>query len=82
MTEKQKQIWDVLCKLDGEMVARLFTDYHGNQLLNDGFREYLQDEGYLKPDDEPECCKDCDACPINIWLTCPNAGDYSEEEEE
>jgi hypothetical protein len=54
MSEKQEQMWDILCELDGETVARLFTDYHGNQLLDDGFREFLQDEGYMEPDEDDE----------------------------
>lgn len=82
MNERQEEMWDKLCELDGETVARLFTDYHGNQLLDDGFREFLQEEGYLEPDEEPECCEDCDACPLDIWKTCPNKGDYPGEEEE
>jgi hypothetical protein len=48
MNKDQMQMWDILCELDGETVARLFTDYHGNQLLDDGFREFLQDEGYME----------------------------------
>lgn len=70
MNEKQEQMWDMLCELDGETVARLFTDYHGNQLLDDGFREFLQDEGYLELDEELEDnCEngtyDCDTCINN-----------------
>lgn len=47
MTELQKKIWDRLCELDGEEVARLFTNYYGNQLLDKGFKEFLEDEGVL-----------------------------------
>ena len=55
MNKNQEQIWDTLCELDGETVARLFLDYHGMQILDEGFREHLQDEGVLEPDeDEPE----------------------------
>ncbi len=80
--EKQDQMWGVLCELDGETVARLFTDYRGMQLLDDGFREYLQDEGYLEPDeDEPKCCEDCDDCPLEIWMYCSNRGDFPGGEE-
>jgi len=46
MTENQKAIWEVLCTLDGETVACLFTDWHGMQLLDDDFYEFLEDEGY------------------------------------
>lgn len=44
MSELQKQIWNALCKLDGEEVARLFTDYYGLQLLDEDFKEFLEDE--------------------------------------
>lgn len=82
MDEKQELMWDALCELDGETVARLFTDYHGTCLLDDGFREFLQDEGILEEDEERECCKNCDDCPLSIWDGCPNQGDYPGEEEE
>ena len=52
MTEKQEMMWDILVELDGETVAQLFTDYHGLQLLDDGFYEHLVEEGYI--DEEPE----------------------------
>lgn len=48
--DKQNLIWELLCDLDGETVARLLTDWHGMQLLDDGFYGFLIDEGYL---DEP-----------------------------
>ena len=53
MNKNQEQIWDALCELDGETVARLFLDYHGTQLFDEGFREHLQDEGVLEPDEDP-----------------------------
>lgn len=83
MRDKQNEMWDTLCELDGETVARLFTDYHGTQLLDDGFRAHLQEEGYLEPDEDgPECCEDCDACPLDIWRACPNKGDYLGDDDE
>lgn len=51
MTDKQDLMWELLCSLDGETVARLLTDWHGMQLLDNGFYGFLIDEGYL---DEPE----------------------------
>ena len=48
MTNEQTKIWNALCELDGETVARLFTDYHGNQLLDEGFQEFLIDEGVME----------------------------------
>lgn len=80
--ERQMQVWNVLCEMDGETVARLLTGWNGMQLLDDAFREYLQDEGYLEEDEEPECCEDCDGCPLEIWKQCPNQGDYTETDEE
>lgn len=47
MTELQKKIWYRLCELDGEEVARLFTNFYGNQLLSEEFKEFLEEEGVL-----------------------------------
>lgn len=47
MTELQKKIWYKLCELDGEEVARLFTNYYGNQLLSEDFKEFLEEEGVI-----------------------------------
>jgi hypothetical protein len=47
MTELQKKIWYRLCELDGEEVARLFTNFYGNQLLSEEFKEFLEDEGVM-----------------------------------
>ena len=46
MNELQGRIWDVLCNLSGEDVARAFTDFYGNQLLTESFAEHLVDDGY------------------------------------
>ena len=46
MNELQGRIWDVLCNMSGEDVARAFTNFYGNQLLTDEFAEHLVDEGY------------------------------------
>ena len=51
MDVKQMEMWEMLCSLDGETVARLLTDWHGMQLLDNGFYGFLIDEGYL---DEPK----------------------------
>lgn len=45
MTELQRKIFAILSRRGGEEVARLLTDYHGTQLLTDGFGEFLVDEG-------------------------------------
>ena len=47
MTELQKEIWYRLCELDGEEVARLFTNLYGNQLLSEEFKEWLEEEGVM-----------------------------------
>jgi hypothetical protein len=47
MTELQKKIWYRLCELDGEEVARLFTNFYGNQLLSEEFKEFLEEEGVM-----------------------------------
>ena len=47
MDEMQRKIWNALCNLDGEEVARLFTNYYGNQLLTEDFKEYLEKEGWM-----------------------------------
>lgn len=45
MTQIQRRIFAALSRLGGEEVARLLTDYHGTQLLDEGFGEFLVDEG-------------------------------------
>ena len=55
MNDMQMEMWNALCELSGEEVARLFTDYYGNQLLDDGFRAFLGEEGVMPEiDDEDE----------------------------
>ena len=51
MTQLQRRIFAVLTRLGGEEVARLLTDYHGNQLLDEDFGEFLVDEGAADRDD-------------------------------
>lgn len=72
MTERQTQMWDTLVGLDGETVARLLTDWHGLQLLDDGFYGHMVEEGYIdgpaEDEDEENNCEagtyDCDTCPL------------------
>lgn len=51
MTQIQRRIFAVLTRLGGEEVARLLTDYHGAQLLDEGFGDFLVDEGAADRDD-------------------------------
>ena len=46
MTDIQIEIWEILENLSGEEVARLFTNYYGNQLLTEEFMEFIEEEGY------------------------------------
>jgi hypothetical protein len=48
MTERQDQIWDTLVSLDSETLLRAVTDYHGMQILDAGFAEFLIDEGLME----------------------------------
>lgn len=50
MDKMQKCIYDNIIAMSGEMVANAFLDYHGLQLLNEGFYEYLVEEGYMCDD--------------------------------
>jgi hypothetical protein len=59
MTDYQEKAWNCLAGQDGETVLRLLTDYHGMQLLDEGFLEHLVDEGYLEEEEE-ERPEDCD----------------------
>lgn len=52
MTYEQAEIWYALCELDGETVARLFTNYYGNQLLDEDFHEFLIEEGVMMEEEE------------------------------
>lgn len=51
MTQIQRRIFAILSRLGGEEVARLLTDYHGTQLLDDGFGDFLVDEGVAERED-------------------------------
>lgn len=70
MNEQQRLIWEVLTsgKMSGEDVANAFTDYHGMQLLDEGFAEHLVGEGFctesevgLEQDDEGNSDEEPDA---------------------
>lgn len=46
-TKETNKIIAILNELDGDHVLRLLTDYHGLQLIDDGFKEFLVYEGIL-----------------------------------
>lgn len=43
----QLEIWNTLSELSGEEVLNLITDWHGCSLLNQNFKEFLEDEGVM-----------------------------------
>ena len=47
LDEIQEMIWNALIKENGETVARLFTDFYGNQPLDEEFFEFLQQEDII-----------------------------------
>ena len=47
LDEIQAMIWEALIKKDGETVARLFTNYYGNQLLDEDFLKFLKQEDII-----------------------------------
>jgi hypothetical protein len=51
MTQIQRRIFAILSRLGGEEVARLLTDYHGTQLLDGCFGDFLVEEGVAERED-------------------------------
>lgn len=47
MTDIQEKTWDALCEMSGEDVARVLTNYYGNQILSEDFYKFLVDEGCM-----------------------------------
>jgi hypothetical protein len=57
MTDRQEEAWDALEELDSASVLKIMTNYHGMQLFDEGFIEFLEDDGLLDPageDDEDD----------------------------
>ena len=50
-TTQENLLIDVLDGLDGAQVRQLFTDYHGCQLLTEGFAKHLVEEGVATEDE-------------------------------
>lgn len=49
--EQQNKLIVVLERMSGEDVLHLFLDFHGTQLLCDGFAEHCIDEGKVDADE-------------------------------
>lgn len=43
-TEQQNELYEKLTELGSEELLNLITDYHGLQLLDDGFANFAKDE--------------------------------------
>ena len=54
MTDGQEKMWDALVEMSGEDVARVFTNFFGNQLLSEDFHQFLVDEGYMESEEDEE----------------------------
>ena len=58
MNDMQQEMYNALCKLSGEEVARLFLDWLGLQVMDADFREFLGNEGvmdeYVEEDHDEE----------------------------
>jgi hypothetical protein len=52
MNAQQENMWDVLVSLDSQTLLQAVTDYHGMQLLDDGFAGFLVDEGLMEQEDD------------------------------
>lgn len=59
-TTQENLLIDVLDGLDGAKVRQLFTDYHGCQLLTEGFAKHLVEEGVATEEDLGLPCEDED----------------------
>lgn len=62
MDELQSKMWDLLSGMSGEDVLNAFTNYYGLQKLDEGFAEFLCNEGYCDNliDDDSEEEEDCE----------------------
>lgn len=54
MDEEQLKIYNALKDLGSEEMLDIILDYHGTQLLSNGFKEHLIDEGVLEAPEEVE----------------------------
>jgi len=52
LEEKRLLAKSALIDRESDILFQLFTDYHGMQLLSDGFIDFLVDEGILEPFEE------------------------------
>ena len=54
LDELQERIYEALIECDSEEIVNYFIQYHGTQLLTDGFKEHLISEGVMEEDEDEE----------------------------
>ena len=54
LDELQEKIYEALIECDSEEVVNCFIQYYGTQLLDEGFKEHLTDEGIMEEDEDEE----------------------------
>ena len=54
MTEQQNRIYDILTDLDSVVLVDLFLNYHGTQLLEKDFMEFVREELGLEEEENGE----------------------------
>lgn len=45
MSDLQKEIYAILCNMSGEEVANALSNFYGNQIFTEEFKQFLIDEG-------------------------------------
>jgi len=54
LDELQEKIYEALIECDSEEVVNCFIQYYGTQILDEGFKEHLTDEGIMEEDEDEE----------------------------
>jgi hypothetical protein len=54
LEKKREAAKKALIDRESEIIFQLFTDYHGMQLMSEGFIDFLVDEGVLEPFEEEQ----------------------------
>ena len=52
MTEQQERIYDILTDLDSVILVELFVNYHGTQILDSDFIEFINQELGIEEEEE------------------------------
>ena len=54
LDELQEKMFDALIECDTETAVLTFIQYYGTQILDEGFKEHLTDEGIMEEDEDEE----------------------------